>query len=484
MRRGPSNYLVANAMRIGVCVLVVTANFKVTFGDHDFCVGAAAVDITPKAGVSMDGPISKPGPVRGVHDSLMSRAIVLQLGEKKLLLCVNDMCMIDREVYDKAKKLVLERTGIEIDSQLMAATHSHATPRLNRISTRPPDEAYRDFVAEMIADAAENAWKSRRAARVGFGRFDKPGLANCRRSLCEAGSVAPDPFGQSGERVRSVAGKGKVLQPAGPVDPEFTFLSFQGLDGQPIAILGNFSVHYCGGYASGQVSADYFGVYSRRLETIFGRTSNAFLGMMSNATSGDIGSFARRTEIQGRRPPWTRMQYFGTMLADETAAANQKLDFSVPAKLESLTSELELSIRKPSVERIQWARNLIDDSSATAPHRWSRVYAEEAIHLSEHPDREKILLQAFRIGDVVITAAPCEMFSETGIRLKKDSHVSKMIVMELANGYSGYLPTAQQHEWGGYETWPARSSRLEVAAEKKIRLELLRLARELSSGQH
>ena len=52
------------------------------------------------------------------------------------------------------------------------------------------------------------------------------------------------------------------------------------------------------------------------------------------------------------------------------------------------------------------------------------------------------------------------------------------MTMELANAYAGYLPSEQQHEWGGYETWPARSSHLEVAAESKIRKELLRLLRD------
>ena len=47
--------------------------------------------------------------------------------------------------------------------------------------------------------------------------------------------------------------------------------------------------------------------------------------------------------------------------------------------------------------------------------------------------------------------------------------------IELANGYSGYLPTPQGHEWGGYETWAARSSHLEIGAEPKIRAMLLKL---------
>ena len=41
--------------------------------------------------------------------------------------------------------------------------------------------------------------------------------------------------------------------------------------------------------------------------------------------------------------------------------------------------------------------------------------------------------------------------------------------IELANGYSGYIPPPAQHALGGYTTWRARSSCLEVQAEVKIR---------------
>ena len=37
-------------------------------------------------------------------------------------------------------------------------------------------------------------------------------------------------------------------------------------------------------------------------------------------------------------------------------------------------------------------------------------------------------------------------------------------VVSLANAYHGYLPTPEQHALGGYETWRARSSYLEVDA--------------------
>jgi hypothetical protein len=446
-----------------------------------FLAGAATADLTPGEGVSLDGPISKPGPVRGVHDRLTSRALVLKQGDTSVLIVVNDMCMIDREVYDAAKKKVFETTGIPPSHQLMAATHSHATPRVARISTRAPDEAYRRMVAERIAKAAAKAFANLAPAKIGFGVFTKPGLASCRRSLCKPGSVAANPFGVTGERIKSVSGKSNaVIRPAGPVDPGFSVLSVQHASGHPLAILGNFSVHYCGGYAGGMVSADYFGCYARRLESKLtaGDGRPPFVGIMSNATSGDIGSF-RRTDSGGRKPPWSRMEHFGNLLADETLTKLDQITHQTPDSLGVATSELSLAVRKPNPKRQEWAKTLLSQKDAKSGHRWSRIYAQEAMHLSQYPDSYPVPLQAIRIGSIGIAAAPCEVFSETGLAIKSASPFATTMTMELANGYSGYLPTEQQHDWGGYETWPARSSHLEVGAESKIRAELLRLLKQV-----
>ncbi len=42
------------------------------------------------------------------------------------------------------------------------------------------------------------------------------------------------------------------------------------------------------------------------------------------------------------------------------------------------------------------------------------------------------------------------------------------MVIELANGGDGYIPPAEQHPLGGYNTWAARSAGLEVTAEPRI----------------
>jgi len=88
--------------------------------------------------------------------------------------------------------------------------------------------------------------------------------------------------------------------------------------------------------------------------------------------------------------------------------------------------------------------------------------------LDAFPDRVPVVIQTFKIGDLGIAAIPCEVFAEIGLEIKKRSPFKQSFTIELANGYNGHLPTPAQHKLGGYETWRARSSYLEVNASQKI----------------
>jgi hypothetical protein len=400
--------------------------------------------------VSLDGPISKNGPVTGVHDRLHARALVLDDGDIRLAIVICDACMIGRDVFDAAKKTVHGETGLPINRMLMAATHTHAAVRAVHIGNAPADDEYHRFLARRIADSVIQAEKNLAPARIGFGSFNKPEFVRCRRFLCRPGSVDVNPFGKPGEQIKSVAGRSSaVIRPAGPVDPQFSVLSVQHADGKPLAVLGNFSVHYCGGYRRGLVSADYFGHYAESLQRQLnaGTGRPPFVGIMSNGTSGNTGSIQR-----------------GGKSYAPLANATQE-------------SDLSLAVRHPDEKRLKWANDILAKPDGSHPHRWSKIYAQEALHLSKHPQTVTITLQAFRIGDAAIAAMPCEVFAETGLKIREQSPHRFTFAIELANGYGGYLPTLEQHQLGGYETWPARSSFLEVEAESQIRAEVLRLLR-------
>ncbi|MFP6619376.1 MAG: neutral/alkaline non-lysosomal ceramidase N-terminal domain-containing protein [Pirellulaceae bacterium] len=446
-----------------------------------FRAGAATADITPAKGVLLDGPISKNGPVTGVHDRLHARALVLDDGETRVGIVICDACMIGRDVFDQARKLISNKSTINPGSILMAATHTHAAVRATHIGRGKLDDAYHQQLARGIAQAVLAAEKNLAPAQLAHGSFNRPDLIACRRFLCQPGTVDPNPFGIGGERIKSVSGRSTgVIKPAGPVDPQFSVLSLQHVDGTPLAVLGNFSVHYCGGYQRGLVSADYFGHYAAALESslVTGKDHPAMVGIMSNGTSGNTGAIQRGGK---KYEPFEWIKVSGRLLADETIKTIETMNHRSDITLQAVQAELTLGVRKPDTKRIAWAKDILSHPEATHPHRWATVYANETLHLSRYPDQKSIILQAIRLGDIAIAAAPCEVFAETGLAIKRRSPFPKTFSIELANGYGGYLPTPEQHKLGGYETWPARSSFLEVEAEPKIQQALEKLLKQLTT---
>jgi hypothetical protein len=67
--------------------------------------------------------------------------------------------------------------------------------------------------------------------------------------------------------------------------------------------------------------------------------------------------------------------------------------------------------------------------------------------------------------------------------LRKKSPLKPTFTIELANGYNGYLPTPAQHKLGGYETWRARSSYLEVDASTAITRTMVELLKKVARSR-
>jgi len=430
--------------------------------------GAAASNITPPLGVSLDGTIMQIGPARHIHDELHARCIVLDDGRLRVAIVVCDVTMISRDLIDRAKERVARQTGVPANRVLISATHTHMAPRMVGIGTGELDRQYEAFLIRRIADAVARAVNNLSAAKAGWVGLDKPAFVQNRRWFMKPGSIPPSPLGSKTERVM-MNGRPKEnrVRPAGPVDPQVSALSIQHADGRPMAVLANYGIHYAG-YKPKQISSDYFGRFARRIAQLLGTDDQdpPVVGIMSNGTSGDVG-----------RGPGG-IGKVGDSVAQSVADACRKAVHRDRVSLAMRDVELELGVRRPDAARLRWAREL--SAKARGKKRLTRpeIYAREAIKLSAFPPKVSLKLQALRVGDLGIAAIPCEVFAETGLAIKEASPLEPTFVISLANGYNGYLPTARQHELGGYETWPARSSYLEVQAESKIRAAILDLLRE------
>ena len=264
-------------------------------------------------------------------------------------------------------------------------------------------------------------------------------------------------------------------RPAGPIDPQISFVTVQSINGRPIALLANYSLHYVGGVRNGDVSADYFGYFAKFIgkKLTTGNQSPPFVGMLSNGTSGDVNNIDFKQKSPKRYEPYEKMQVVAEKVATRVHEAHQRIEFHDWVPLGASNADLPLRVRKPSAEMLRHFDGLKIDETRTR-HKREATYADRIAKLRAAPDEVRVPLQVLRIGELGIAAIPFETFVETGLELKEKSPFAHTFTIELANGSFGYLPTPAQHRLGGYETWLGTNN-VEIAASTKIAHTILEL---------
>ena len=437
--------------------------------------GAAAADITPK-----EFPMNMPGGFNAnlattAHDPLNARALVLDDGKTQVVWVVIDNLGVPKKVVAEAKELAAKATGIPVEHMLVSGTHTHS-------GVNPADEpsaadakavAYRQVMLEGISQAIIRAHASLRPAAVGAAARPLTHEVFNRRWYLKPGKMPPNPFGEYDQVKMNPGTSPDVLdRPAGPTDPDISVLSVVDAKRKPLALFANYSLHYVGGTPAGQVSADYYGEFARLMPSRLG-AGEGFVAAMSNGTSGDINNVPF---LVGRPPraPFEQIR----IVAGEAADVAWQAVRDIPKHQNNVVLGVRqrlvtLKYRKPTKEQLLYAQAIlaIKDKEAIARlPRLAQDYAARTLSAANRPEETvDVILQTIRVGDVVLCAVPFETFAETGLELKQKSPFGRTIVIGIANGKHGYLPTPRHHELGGYETWLGTNQVQKDASEIVVR---------------
>jgi hypothetical protein len=435
--------------------------------------GAAVVDISPgKFPVRVNGMFTERTADK-ITDPLTARAIALDDGTTRLVLCVVDSCMVPRDLIDAAKKQASEATGIPTDRMMVSATHTHSAPAAMSCLGSRMDPDYAALLPGKIAQAMIAAAGHLQPARAGWTAFDDWEHTHNRRWIRRPDRLLPDPFGVPSVRANMHPGhlSPDVTGPSGPVDPQITVLAVENPDGRPLALLANYSMHYQG---SPLLSSDYFGRFNGHIAQMLGAGAE-FVGIMSQGTSGDLWS----GDYSAPAKPALPYDDYAKAIAGRVAAAYKRIEWKTSVPLAAAETVMTLHYRTPDAARLQWAQEMKAKLGERLPQNHAEIYALEAIILHERQQTE-LKLQALRIGDMGIAALPNEVFCLTGLKLKARSPFPLTMNISLANGAEGYIPPPEQHALGGYTTWPARTAGLEAQAEPKITAALVTLLEKIA----
>ncbi len=375
--------------------------------------GAARTDITPDPAMPnwVDGR-----PYDGVLDPLTLRGLVLSDGKTEFALICWDLIDVTEECAASVRRAVHGATGIPDTHVLMAASHTHSSPRspyaastfpgrkserLRGILDDPVFRAWSERLPGQCADVLKRAQGRRQPVTLNIGR------ANASEWLFNRRPLDPD-----GNVVTMFRPKDPQTLPDGlrfgPLDPTLTVLTLRNGAGANVATLYSVPCHPVSIYPHHRgVSADWPGPANERVSEVLGGETFFLQGC-----AGDIVPARRGEEARAK---------MARFFAKRTIAA-ARISHSLPS------SPLRIATRVAGLPLVSEARQ------------------------QAGADVRPVELQAVVCGPFGLAVIPGEPLNGLAREIQARSPLPHTLVIGYANGRGvSYVGLPGEKARGGYE---------------------------------
>ncbi len=375
------------------------------------------IDITPDSPKILLG--YSPRLSTGIHDRLYHRIVVLDDGVTQFFLVASDICLVAPSLYDQVAARAKKELGIDPVNFWWSATHTHSAPEVGgpglaivmapSIKGRynhPVDTAYASFVEQKLIEGMAAARKKLVPARLGMGWGYAE--ANINRRAWDTDGIA-----RGG------------MNPDGTVDRKIGLIRLDKMDGSPLALLANYSMHgTVMGPGSTVISADAPGIVSEYVEE---KTGAPMLYL--NGAAGNMASIY----CVYPSPEAGHLDQFKVLLGDKILEANR----GIAATIDSVQLQAgALTIETPRKEKLDWPADL---ASYTRP-------IDTAKNMVLLPVR---FLQFNK--ELALWSAPLELFCEISGAIRERSPFKYTFYYGYTNGWLGYMFTEEEFKHKGYE---------------------------------
>src|SRR3990170_1902349 len=135
---------------------------------------AVEIDITPPVGAGMDGYAARTGNSLGIHDPLLGQLLLLQTGERQIILICLDLLGVSLEFTQAVREGIAQAVNVPGECILVACSHTHSgaggfLPPLPGIPSFQ-DPELRQMVVRKLVGASIWAQQRLGPARLGAGR--------------------------------------------------------------------------------------------------------------------------------------------------------------------------------------------------------------------------------------------------------------------------------------------------------------------------
>lgn len=405
--------------------------------------GFADIEYTPEPGLELQGQQFR-RVAEYARDPLCACAAAFRQGDETVVQVAVDSGVFPANLVARAQQGFVERTGLPGRRLLVSATHSHVAPYTITSYWGSPDPAYLDRLVGAVVEAAVKALERLEPVNVFRAASRVDHLGWNRRTM----------FADGTSQMHGNAGRPDFIGVEGPRDTTLSVLYTRGESGAITGALVNFATHPNCVEQGCYYSADLPGEIRRLLKLWLG----ADVGVLYlTGAAGNVTPLIRDYYVE--KQPWMGEEGLwrsGLYLAGEAAKLIAAPSEPVEPVLKVAQSELSIPLRPWPAEG---SRNFPSYWSDESRKYYEKLREDWPRRLREESPAE-VRLSVVRIGDAVICTNPAELFVEFGLAIREASPAEVTIIAELTDGHIGYIPTKLAFERGGYETWPAGTSKM------------------------
>ena len=463
-------------------------------------VGWSEVSITPDKKISLAGQFAE-RISEYVETPVTVTALAVEDGEEQLIICSCDLISIGENLVADVRNAV-RRANSEIDTDkiIISAIHTHTSHvysrgaggnvrRIKEIfdSFLPPEKQYRAkvspkgddfmdsdealaFLTERICEAVLKAWSGRKPARYAAG-FGRAAVGMCRRVCYSDGSA----------RMWGDTNMASFTELEGGNDSGIEMLFFYDDGGRLTGIAANVA---CPAQVLEHrlfISSDYWGKVRELLREKYG-DELFVLGLCSAAGDQCPRDLIRwvKPELPIDDPNIERNDYIerdadpsmfdikgsrlvGRRIANEIVMALEDVEKTYDEAVlrhEKLTVDLPLRRVTPkeydeALKALRaYSANVeehidFNDTAAMYIHTGTVVRWEEQHRKDIYP----VEVHIARLGNIAIATNPFELFLDYGNRIRARSRARQTIIIQLACGTGGYLPTLKAERGSHYSAY-------------------------------
>lgn len=413
--------------------MVATGSKKMT----GWGIGYAQCDITPTKGQTLMCGYGRERYAVGVHKPLRAQALALRDADGKMALLITaDLLGFDRLTVEYLRRRLAQSRGLEPQSVMLSATHTHwGPPALYRItfSVGPMDPWFVASLERKLLDMAEAALDDLKPGTLTYGMIETR-IGHNRRLPLADGMI------------------GFAINTAGHYDLHTPILRLSRRSGKGNVRDIVLVTHACHPTSSGGIdkyTTDYPGAMREHIEQTLGAGTRAIFAMgcganakvtRSNPESGalEFAADPKHAAAAGRQLAAAVLTHL-----HEPAAARVSLPASILCRLAAGTLTMAAPLSRAQLEAIAFASDNRQNDVW-----WARQMLAYPDSRRKHPYE----VQSWVLGDVLtIIALEGEVCSPLGPLARSQAKTEHAMVIAYANEVQGYIPSKSIVLEGGYE---------------------------------